>query len=436
MYKLVILLALMKRLGVVGLGYVGLPLALLASQKGFNVVGVDTNKEKIDKLLSKKSPFNDKHIGQELGKTQCTFTTDFSLLSKCKYFFVCVPTPVKENKEPDLSLLEDALKEIAPYITHNSEVIVESTINPGVCDELVIPELEKMTSLKVNGDFGVSHCPERINPGDEKWNLSNIPRVIGSSNPKSIEKVTAIYKKIIESDITKMSSLKEAEAVKIIENSFRDINIAFVNELSKSFHKMSINLDNVIKGASTKPFAFMPHYPGCGVGGHCIPVDPYYLIQRGSQFGFDHNFLKLAREINESMPSYTVDLLKEAANEVNIDLKDSSVLILGQSYKADVSDMRESPAVHLFSLLQQENLKVHRFEPFDKRYSDFSSLEQALRACKLVIVATGHDDFRKLSSKDFVEYGTKIIVDGRGIFGSIYKDIQSSGIVYRGIGIN
>jgi UDP-N-acetyl-D-glucosamine dehydrogenase len=287
-----------KSVAVVGLGYVGLPLALLAARKGYTTYGIDIDQNKIDKLAKRIPPYKDADVQRELKKSTMIATRDISKVQEVSTVVICVPTPVFSNHMPNLEPVQKACEGIAPYLHKDQLVILESTVNPGVCESIVIPILEEISGLKAGEDFYVAHCPERINPGDKKWNVENIPRVVGSLEEKGLKLAKDFYESILVSKVKKMKSLKEAEAVKIVENSFRDINIAFVNELARSFAKLGIDVVNVIDGASTKPFAFMAHYPGCGVGGHCIPVDPYYLIQYAKQNGFQHKFLELARRIN------------------------------------------------------------------------------------------------------------------------------------------
>ncbi|MDQ5889745.1 MAG: dh protein, partial [Patescibacteria group bacterium] len=268
-----------NKVTVLGLGYVGLPLALLASRKGYKVVGVDLNIEKIDLIKQKKSPFQDDELQKEIEQTSLNVSNSFESIRETDIVIICVPTPVDDNKMPDYTPIESACESIGPHLKKGQLVILESTVNPGVCEEVVIPILERVSNLKVGKDLSLAHCPERINPGDKKWNVSNIPRVVGGFDSESLNRAVTFYTNIVDASIKPMGSLKEAEAVKIVENSFRNINIAFVNELARSFAKMDIDVVNVIDGAATKPFAFMAHYPSCGIGGHCIPVDPYYLIE-------------------------------------------------------------------------------------------------------------------------------------------------------------
>lgn len=423
-----------KSIAVIGLGYVGLPIALLASKKGFKVIGVDTDKRKLSSLTEKKSYIDDVS-DNEIKNTKVIFTDDASLVAKSDAVIICVPTPVDAKKMPDLGPVQGAVSAVAPHLKKGALLVVESTINPGVCDEVVIPLLEKKSGKKVGHDIYLAHCPERINPGDPKWNVSNINRVVGANSQPELDMAVELYRSLIDAEIKPMGSIKEAEAVKIVENSFRDINIAFVNELAMSFHKLGINLENVIDGAATKPFAFMPHHPGCGVGGHCIPVDPYYLIEYAHGYGFEHDFLRLARSINESMPQFTVDLLIESLNEIGLPLKDTKVALLGLSYKANVGDGRESPARVIKDLLIKAGADLTIYDPYFIDKSTVDSLDKALSSVDAILIATGHDEFKKIDAKMLQKHNIKAVVDGRNIFRASKDAMMDDGVFYRGIGV-
>lgn len=418
-----------KKVSVVGLGYVGLPLALLASKKGFDVTGVDLNTEKITKINAHEDPIEDEYVAKNIGQTSLKASDNFDSIKSSEIVIICVPTPVKHDYQPDLTPLKSAATAVAKEISKNSLIIIESTINPGVCDEVIIPLLEEESGLKINQDFYVSHCPERINPGDKKWSVENIPRVAGSSNDTGLKLTTDFYEAIIDALIKPMGSIKEAEAVKVVENSFRDVNIAFVNELAMSFTKLGIDVKNVIDGASTKPFAFMPHYPSVGVGGHCIPVDPYYLIEYARGYGFEHEFLSLARSINNHMPEFTVEQLADALNEVGYTLKGTGVLVLGLSYKPDVADDRESPSYKVIHILESKGAKVKTYDPYVLKKSSVKSLEEALKDVDAILLATSHKEFMNINPR---KLNIKAFVDGKNAFSR--NDFQETGIVYRGIG--
>ncbi|MFT6835180.1 MAG: UDP-N-acetyl-D-glucosamine dehydrogenase, partial [Francisellaceae bacterium] len=375
----------MSRIAIIGLGYVGLPLALQAEVKGMKVIGLDLDSEKIRQLQAKKTGFDDKLVSKRLKKSKINFVSDFRKLKNVDIAIICVPTPVSEDKIPDLSIVKSASLTAANHMKNGSLLIIESTINPGVCNEVLIPLIEKETIHKIDKTLGIAHCPERINPGDLKWHVGNINRVVGADTKESLDLAYDFYSKIIDAEIKKMGSLKEAEAVKIVENTFRDINIAFVNELAMSFAKLGINVNNVIDGAATKPFAFMPHYPGIGVGGHCIPVDPYYLIEHAASNGFDHNFLKIARAINESMPVYVIDQLEEALIECGQGtLKSKNIVVLGISYKPNVGDHRESPTFVIIDELKNRGAVVEAYDPYIPDKSSNKPLDQLLKECDVV----------------------------------------------------
>ena len=337
------------KVGVFGLGYVGLPLAKLVKEKGYDVVGVDISDNAVLRAVDE---------GVVADKELHDFTNIDILV-------VCVPTPVDDEYMPDLTAVKDVCEKISGNLQNGQTVIIESTINPGVCENIVLPVLEK-SGLVAGVDFYLAHCPERIDPGNKKFSVKNLPRVVGGINEVSTRKAAEFYEKIIEAPILRLSNIKAAEATKIMENSFRDVNIAFMNEMAKSFDSLEIDITEVIEAASTKPFGFMAHYPGCGVGGHCIPVDPYYLIEEAKRKGFNHQFLKLAREINNSMPEYTVQKVVEALNELGKSVNGTRICVLGISYKKDVGDIRESPALKIIGKLKKLGANVETFDPYVK----------------------------------------------------------------------
>ncbi len=417
---------------IVGLGYVGLPLAILATEKGRRVVGFDIDEVKIAQLEKREANFlSDDEARSFREAKDFTITSDEKALDSATAFIICVPTPVHEDHEPDLAPVESASAIVGRHLKKGDLVVVESTVNPGVCEKVSLPILEKMSGL-TREDFYFAHCPERINPGDARWNVRSIPRVIGGRNLASLEKAVTLYRDLIDAEIVPMRSIKEAEAVKMVENSFRDINIAFVNELAMAFDKADIDIVNVLEGASTKPFAFMPHMPGCGVGGHCIPVDPYYLIRYGAENGFEHKFLATARRINERMPAYTVKLLEDALQNKGRSIQGSTVALLGLAYKKDVPDLRESPALVIEKILKERGASVRAYDPYALRMGGFLSLEDTLSGCDAAIIATDHTLFRALGPKNFSSAAVDIVIDGRNCLDK--NAFADSGITYRGIG--
>ncbi|MCX8054334.1 MAG: nucleotide sugar dehydrogenase [Ignavibacteria bacterium] len=421
------------KIGVIGLGYVGLPLAAAIQKKtDYNVVGFDLSATKIEKIKKKICPIDDHQCEQDLTEIELQVSASDDILADCNIFIICVPTPVLDDYTPDLQPVKNAVATVSKHLQKGNYVVIESTINPGVCDEVVIPMLEEATNLKAGRDFDVAHCPERINPGDPHWNVYNIPRNIGSTRSEATRFLADFYRKFIDAEINEMPDLKSTEATKIIENTFRDINIAFVNELAKSFDVLGIDILTVIKGASNKPFAFMPHYPGCGVGGHCIPVDPYYLIERASKSGFDHKFLKIAREINNSMPAYTIELLVNALNEYAKPIKNTPIGLLGLSYKANVGDLRESPALKIMQILKQKGAELLVFDPYFPEMSNSGSLGEILEKSYAIVIATDHHEFRTINSDILKKYNVKIVIDGKNCLNK--EEIRANGIYYKGIG--
>lgn len=434
-----------KTTTVVGLGYVGLPLALLAKQKGHDVIGIDYNKTKVKMIREGKSPFVDEEIATLIRQVPLVATSAYTPVEHADTVVVCVPTPIDDNCMPDLTPVVAACTQIAKHLGHRQEqlIIIESTINPGVCEEIVLPILEKQSHLRCGEDFYLAHCPERINPGDATWNVRNIPRVVGGFDATSLRLALEFYESVIDAPIKPMQSLKEAEAVKVVENSFRDINIAFVNELAMSFTRLNIDVVNVIEGASTKPFSFMPHFPGVGVGGHCIPVDPYYLIEYARKNGFTHTFLSTARTINSNMPQFTVERLQDALETTGKQLTKAHILVLGLSYKPDVGDLRESPALKVIDILQAAGARVRAYDPYIHHVagihtigSDAETLETTLSGVlsniDAILLATAHNTFHQLTAKLFADQGVRVVVDGRNFFDK--AEMLSQGIVYRGIG--
>lgn len=422
-----------EKIAVVGLGYVGLPLALLAEEKGFQVIGLEKSQKKLSLLKDGVSVIDDEKAAQQLSKSKINFTDDYSKIKDRDIVIVCVPTPVDEHKNPDLSLVKSAALDSAKNMKKGSLLIIESTINPGVCDEVIIPMIESETDHKIGKTLHIAHCPERINPGDKKWHVGNINRVLGADSEAGLEIAYKFYDKLVDGQIKKMATIKEAEAVKVVENSFRDINIAFVNELAMSFNELGINVYNVIDGAATKPFAFMPHYPGIGVGGHCIPVDPYYLIEYAKNNGFDHKFLKLARSINETMPIYSVNLLEKTLIEkTGKTLDGSKVAVLGVSYKPNVGDDRESPSFTVIKALKDRNAQVIVYDPYIPTKSTVKSLGEALKNADAVILATAHKEFTDITLDDIRD--VQVVLDGRGALQHLSKQLQKTDATYIGLG--
>jgi len=418
-----------NNVSIIGLGHVGLTLALLASKKGYEVSGVDIDENKVKLINDGKSPIEDEYILDNI-KYKINATTDFSVTNKSEIIIVCVQTPIQKNNTPNLKPLKSALNSISKNLNRGQVVIIESTVAPGMCRGIAKPILEQ-SGFKIGKDIYLAHCPERIDPGNKKWTIEKIPRVLGALSNEGREKAVTFYESIIDAQIKILSSIEAAEVTKIVENAFRDINIAFVNELAKSFDKLEIDVLEVIEGASTKPFAFMPHYPGCGVGGHCISIDPYYLIEKAKSKGFEHRFLELARSINKSMPEYTIQRTIEGLNEVGRWIKNTKITILGISYKPNINDMRESPSLKIISELKNMGAKLKIYDPYIRNLSTVNNLDDALNS-ECIVIVTAHDEFKKMDIEKLKQKGVKVVIDGRNC---LDKDkIKNNGIIYKGIG--
>lgn len=425
---------------IIGLGYVGLPLALLAAKqsKKYRVVGIDIDKNRRQAIIDRNVPDLDEESEKILHKAEdFAVTASFEAVREADVVVVCVPTPVKQDPDtgtymPDLSAVVGATEAIGARMKKGALYILESTVNPGTSDEILIPLLEQKTKYKVTRDFDYAHCPERINPGDPQWSVKTIPRVIGGASPESTKRASAFYASILNAPVAEMETIREAEAVKMVENSFRDINIAFVNELAMSFSKLGIDIEHVLDGAATKPFSFMRHSPGAGVGGHCIPVDPYYLIQYAAQNGFEHRFLSLARTINNNMPAFTIELLSDALIREKRKLAGTRIALLGLSYKPDISDLRESPALEIEHLLKSLDADVVTFDPHVLERSSAETLTEALDGAQAIILATAHKEFAALEPNLLKQFGISIVVDGRNFLAK--EKFKNSGIQYVGIG--
>lgn len=409
-------------ISVIGLGYVGLPLALVAAQKGLNVTGVDKNKSVIASIAERKPRVNDRIVKELISSVDLALSES---VTSSDAYIVCVPTPVNLQRDPDLKYVVAALQDIAAVLSDDQIVIIESTINPGVCEEVAKPILDQTGKR-----YYLAHCPERINPGDATWTVRSIPRVVGGIDEESARRARELYEQVIDAPIEVLSQIRAAEATKILENTFRDVNIAFVNEMAMSFHRLGIDISEVIRAASTKPFGFLPHYPGVGVGGHCIAVDPYYMINRGKEVGFSHDFLIAARRINSGMPGFVVSLLQDMLNDRGMAVKGTVIALLGVSYKPNVSDNRESPFYDVYRLLDAKGAQLVVWDPYIAEQSTVESLQDALSRSHVAFIITAHDEF--LAPELF--RGQLVVVDGRNCLDR--REILKLGVSYCGVGIS
>jgi nucleotide sugar dehydrogenase len=421
-----------KKVCVVGLGYVGLPLLCLCIEKGYKTYGFDINERSVNLINKGKSPIKDKFLEEKLDKLKdrVDVANNPGVIGNADIIIICVPTPIDAHYNPDLKPLEKAAKTVSENFKKGDLVVIESTVFPGTTEEIVKPILEE-SGMKAGKDFYLAYCPERVDPGNKKWNVGNLPRVVGALTKEGLNLSSEFYRTLTTSEALELNSIKAAESTKIMENTFRDINIAFVNEMAKSFDRMGIDITEVIKGASTKPFAFMPHWPGCGVGGHCIKVDPYYLISRARQNGFTHQFLNLTREINNSMPHYTVEKVIQGLNEVDKSVKDTKITVLGLAYKGGVDDMRESPALEIIKELENLGPDLKVFDPYILDKSTVNDLDEALDA-ECIVIATDHPEFKALRPDELKEKGVKVVIDGKNCLDK--EGIKALGIIYKGIG--
>jgi UDP-N-acetyl-D-glucosamine dehydrogenase len=416
------------RVGVVGLGYVGLPLALEFAQAGFPVTGIDVQEEKVARLNWGDSYIQDipsKLLAEMVDNNRFSATSDFSVIADLDTINIAVPTPLRKTKDPDMSYVVAACKQVAEHMTPGKLVILESTTYPGTTDELVLPMLEQ-SGLKVGEDFFLCFSPERIDPGNPKYHTRNIPKVVGGITSACTEMGRLFYAQALDK-VVPVSSTSVAEMVKLLENTFRMINIGLVNELAMMCDRMGINIWEVIDAAATKPFGFMPFYPGPGLGGHCIPIDPFYLSWKSKQAGIEARFIELAGYINGQMPHFVVDKVQNALNDAGKPLKGSHIHVLGVAYKRDIDDVRESPAVDMMLLMERKGARVTYSDPFvptlrlcEREIHSSDTLAMSAQA-DCVLVATDHSGFnyREILNK------AQLIVDAR----NSYKDHASEKIV-------
>jgi UDP-N-acetyl-D-glucosamine dehydrogenase len=422
-------------IGVIGMGYVGLPLALLFAEEGFPVIGFDVDAKKVDSLTRGTSYV--KHIGVErvahaFLERNARATDDFSDLDRCDAIIVCVPTPLGAHREPDLKYIRLTAETIATSLRRGQLVVLESTTYPGTTREELVPRFEGR-GMKCGTDFFVAFSPEREDPGNQEFSTRTIPKVVGGIDTQSLDAAMALYSAVIDK-IVPVSSSEIAESAKLLENIFRSVNIALVNELKIVFDRMGIDVWEVIAAAKTKPFGFMPFYPGPGLGGHCIPLDPFYLSWKAAEHGVWARFIELAGEINTSMPRYVVDKVAEALNEAGKSLRGSRILVLGLSYKANVDDDRESPSFEILELLQERGAEIAYCDPYIPaarrgRKHDLGLTSEACRAetfatFDAIVVSTAHDEFKR---QDLYR-SAKLVIDTRNI---VTSEAVASGRLYK-----
>ena len=411
---------------VIGLGYVGLPLAVEFAKAGLKTIAFDVDVDKVEKLRRGKSYIGDVPDGEIQAVTTkgyLTATTDFSQLADVDTIDICVPTPLRKTGDPDLSYVVSAVDEIAKYLHAGQLVVLESTTYPGTVEEVVRPKLEA-GDLKAGENFYLAFSPERVDPGNVDWNTRNIPKVVGGVNEISTKVAALLYEQIVDS-VVPVSSTTVAETVKLLENTFRAVNIGLANELALMCARLDVDVWEVIEAAKSKPFGFMPFYPGPGLGGHCIPIDPFYLSWKARQKGFESRFIELAGHVNSGMPRYVVERVVDALNTRTLPISGSRVHLFGVAYKANVSDIRESPAIDIALLLKERGALVSYSDPFVPRLADSGLVLDAIdpdealcNGIDCAVITTDHSGF----DYESIAQQPPIVVDTRNALKGVKRD--------------
>ncbi|WP_442859745.1 nucleotide sugar dehydrogenase [Anaerovorax sp. IOR16] len=403
-----------------GLGYVGLPLAVEKAKAGYVTTGFDVQASKVAMVNEGKNYIGDivdsdlKKLVEE-GKLKAT--NDFSFIKDIDFVAICVPTPLDAHQQPDISHVKSSVEQIAKYLSPNTIVVLESTTYPGTTEELIKPLLEERSGLTCGKDFYLGFSPERVDPGNIVYKTKNTPKVVGGIGKEATEVIAAIYRSVLEGDVYEVSSPAIAEMEKILENTYRNINIGLINELTILCHKMGISMWEVIDAAKTKPYGFQAFYPGPGLGGHCIPLDPYYLSWKAREYGFHTSMIESSMMINDNMPEYTVQRAGKILNRFEKSLNGSNILVLGVAYKQDIDDYRESPALHVIEILNREGAQVDYFDPWIKEYRYKGQTRRGidgltrdvLKGYDLVLITTAHTnvDYSLVQEASIAVFDTK-----------------------------
>src|SRR2546423_2139634 len=417
------------RVGIIGLGYVGLPLLTEFAKGGFNASGFEVDANKAEKINSGQSYIGDVDssvIKDLIDGGRLRATTDFDHLKDCDAIIICVPTPLRKTKEPDVSFILAAAEEIKKRLRRGQLIILESTTYPGTTDEVLLPMLEE-TGLKLDQDFLLAFSPERVDPGNAEFQTRNIPKVVGGVTDDSTEAAAHLYSQVVD-EVHAVTSARVAEAAKLLENTFRAVNIGMANEMARLCYALNIDTWEVIRAAATKPFGFMAFYPGPGIGGHCIPLDPHYLSWKARQHGFDSRFISLAEEVNSRMPEHVVQLVSDGLNDDSKAMNGARVLLLGVGYKQDIHDVRESPALSIIDRLRSKGCNVRYHDPFvrELRFDDahtegngapLSSVEltdEEIRAADCVVIVTNHSqvDYGRVTAQAALVVDTRNALNG------------------------
>ncbi len=406
------------RIAIIGLGYVGLPLAIEFGLVGFSVLGIDTNPDKVAQLIEGSSYIKDvesEKVARLVQQLRFSTSTSFEVLADSDIVIICVPTPLSKTKEPDISYILAAAEAIKKHLHSGQLIMLESTTYPGTTDEVLLPIFEE-TGLKIDQDFFLAFSPERVDPGNPEFHTGNIPKVVGGVTPLSTEVAAKAYNQII-SKVHRVSSARVAETTKLLENTFRSVNIGLVNEIAKLCHALEVNVWEVVEAAATKPFGFMPFYPGPGIGGHCIPLDPLYLSWKARMHGFEARFIGLAEEVNSGMPNHVIEIISDSLNKHRKPLNGSKILVLGVAYKRDIDDARESPALEILKKLRQKGSIIAYSDPYiptltieEDHLIESVELDRTVLAYSdAVVIVTDHSDF----NYQFIVDHAPLIIDTR-----------------------
>lgn len=412
--------------GVVGLGYVGLPLAVEKAKAGFKTIGFDVQEEKVN-LVNEGHNYIGDVVDSDLKKLveagMLSATTDFSFVKDVDFIAICVPTPLDKHQQPDISYVKNSTIEIAKHMTKGTMVVLESTTYPGTTEELIKPLLEEGSGLKCGEDFYLGFSPERVDPGNKQFKTKNTPKVVGAIGKDATETISAMYRAVLEGDVYEVSSPAVAEMEKILENTYRNINIGLVNELAILCDKMGISLWEVIDAAKTKPYGFQAFYPGPGLGGHCIPLDPYYLSWKAREFGFHTSMIESSMMINDKMPEYCVERAMRILNAHKKALNGAKVLVLGVAYKQDIDDYRESPAIPVIDILKENGADVEFFDPYISSFKENGIVMEGIPSIDgdiiaqydLVMITCGHTNV----DYDIIQKNAKAIFDTKNVMQDI-----------------
>ena len=413
--------------GVIGLGYVGLPLAVEKAKAGYKTIGFDIQPHKVEMVnqgINYIGDVVDEELSELVAKGMLSATCDFSFVKDVEFVAIAVPTPLDAYQQPDISYVRNSAIEIAKYLKRGSMVVLESTTYPGTTEELLLPILEQGSGLKCGEDFYLAFSPERVDPGNKFYQTKNTPKVVGGVGKDATEVIAAMYRNVLEGEVFEASSPRVAEMEKILENTYRNVNIGLINELAILCHRMDINIWEVIEAAKTKPFGFTPFYPGPGLGGHCIPLDPYYLSWKAREYGFHTSMIEASMMVNDRMPEYTVERAGKILNRFKKALNGAKVLILGVAYKGDIDDYRESPAIKVINEFEKVGSEIEYYDPFISEYKEKGRIRkglpeltaESLQNADIVVITTNHT---KGIDYEFVQQNAKYIFDTKNAMKSV-----------------